>query len=92
MDTGMSRSPEYLREYSGGTLIAVSVVFIVLDLFFVGLRELARHRTKATWGWDDYFILPALVVNIGLCIHGISMLFLTKVTGDCAEYPQLWLL
>ncbi|KAL8898239.1 MAG: hypothetical protein Q9207_006803 [Kuettlingeria erythrocarpa] len=73
MASGHSRSPEYLREYSGGTLIAVAIAFIVLDLLFVGLRELARHRTKATWGWDDYLILPALVVNISLCIHGIVM-------------------
>lgn len=72
MDPRGSPSPEYLREYSGGTLIAVAIVFIVLGLLFVGLRELARHRTKAAWGWDDYLVVPALVVNIGLCVHGIG--------------------
>lgn len=72
MESGTRPSPEYLSEYSGGTLIAVSIVIIVLALLFVGLRELARHRTKAAWGWDDYFIISALIMDIGLGIHGIG--------------------
>lgn len=74
MDPGGSRSPKYLSEYSGGILIAVAIVFIVLEVLFVGSRELARYRTKAAWGWDDYLVLPALTVNISLCVHGIGTL------------------
>ncbi len=92
MGPGGSRSSEYLREYSGDALVAVAVVFIVLDLLFVGLRELARYRTKAAWGWDDYLIFPALIVNIGLCVHGIGTLFPGKVITSRAHIPQLWLL
>ena len=64
---------EYLEAYSGGRLVAVAALFIVLDLLFVALREVARYLTKATWGWDDYFLVPALVTNLGVCIHGIGI-------------------
>lgn len=85
MDSGTIRSPEHVTNYSGGSVIAVAVLFTVLDLLFAILRELARYRTKATWGWDDYLIIPALTVNIGLCVHGIGMFRLWKLTEACAE-------
>ena len=64
-------SLEYLAEYCGGRLIAVSVAFIVLEIFFVALRSFARLETSSPRGWDDYLIGPALILNLGTCVVGI---------------------
>ncbi|KAI4280545.1 MAG: hypothetical protein L6R38_004369 [Xanthoria sp. 2 TBL-2021] len=79
MDFARGFSSPDLHAYRGGHLILVATVFIVLDLLFVTLRELARRRTKANYGWDDYLIIPALVMNLGLCTHGIVMVAVAGV-------------
>lgn len=75
MSTGPSvpaHSPEYLAEYSGHTLIFISALFITLESVFVALRYYARTLSTSTKGWDDLIIPMAWLVNIGLCILGIS--------------------
>lgn len=65
-------SPAYLAEYIGYQVIGVAIAFMVLETVFVILRSLARRKTLSPLGWDDYLIIPALVVNLGMCAHGIS--------------------
>ncbi|MCJ1230808.1 hypothetical protein MMC12_007482 [Toensbergia leucococca] len=72
-------SLEYLAEYCGGRLIAVSVAFIVLEIFFVALRSFARLETSSPRGWDDYLIGPALILNLGTCVVGILMVHFAGV-------------
>lgn len=71
-------SQAYLAEYIGYQVIAVAISFIVLETVFVVLRSLARRKTLSPLGWDDYLIVPALVVNLGMCALGISQLTMTS--------------
>lgn len=65
-------SPAYLAEYIGNQVIGVAIAFMVLETVFVILRFVARRKTLSPLGWDDYLIYPALVVNLGMCAHGIG--------------------
>jgi hypothetical protein len=67
--------PGYLAEYKGGQLVATSIVFIILETFFVVLRFYARRIKRASVGLDDWFIWPALVANVAVCVEAISMQF-----------------
>ena len=52
---------------SSGEIIAISVIFTVLELFFVGLRLWARRITRANGGGigtDDVLALLAAVSNV----------------------------
>ncbi len=71
-------SQAYLAEYIGYRVIAVAVTFIALETVFVVLRSVARRKIPSPLGWDDYLIIPALVANIGICVHGISQLTMTS--------------
>lgn len=63
----------YLDEYCGGELIATAVVFMALEIAFSAVRWYAKRRQEVPIGLDDWFIWPALGVNIILCIEGLSM-------------------
>jgi hypothetical protein len=63
--------PGYLAEYKGGQLIATSVIFIVLDIIFFGLRLYARKIKEAPADLDDWFLWPALIVNLAVCLEAI---------------------
>ena len=59
-------------------LLAVCVVFLVLNTFFVVLRFIARlHVKQQQIGLDDVFIIVGYVFNIGLCVDALSKLLLT---------------
>lgn len=54
-------------------LINIAIAFIVLNTLFVGLRFVARLLVKkAELGWDDWLLIPAYILNIGLCAAGIG--------------------
>ena len=59
--------PGYFEQNIGATLVAISAVFIALDIIFVGLRFYSRRLNKTPWGWDDTLMYPALVLNLGTC-------------------------
>lgn len=65
-------SPEYLAEDRGQTMIAISVLFIVLDIVFLWLRAYAQKLARIAIGLDDIIISLACFTHIGLCILGIS--------------------
>ena len=52
--------------------VQTCIAFIVIEVLFVLLRS-STHLTPQNlrWGWDDYFIFPALVFNVALCIEHI---------------------
>ena len=60
--------PGYLDAYSGHQLVGVAIIFIVLDIFFVGARFLAKTKVVAGLGADDYALLPALPCALACCI------------------------
>lgn len=59
--------PGYFEQNISATLVAISAVFIALDIIFVGLRFYSRRLSKTPWGWDDTLMCPALVFNLGTC-------------------------
>ncbi|KAJ5100511.1 hypothetical protein N7456_006563 [Penicillium angulare] len=71
--------PGYLNEYCGGELIATAVVFMVLEIAFATIRWYAKRRQDVPIGLDDWFIWPALAVNIILCIEGLILIPLAGV-------------
>ena len=60
-------------EYSGNTLVAISIIFVILNAIFVTLRCYARSLTKAVYGWDDYLIFASLISNTALSVVLIRM-------------------
>ncbi|KAF1956866.1 hypothetical protein CC80DRAFT_593548 [Byssothecium circinans] len=68
-------TPEYLAEDSGPTLIAISVLFIVLDSIFVALRFYARNLNHSPIGLDDFIVPFGWFNHVGLCILGITMVY-----------------
>jgi len=59
--------------YSGNILQGVAIAFIILGVFFVGLRYVSRYIKGLSLGLDDFLILPALIFNITLCGISIGM-------------------
>ena len=64
-------SPSYLAEDKGHVIVAVAAAFIVADIIFTTLRFAARRKCNASFGWDDYLIIPSLLSN--LAIYGLSI-------------------
>lgn len=57
--------------YIGYQLKAVAISFTVLEIIFVGLRYVAQRLNRRPFGIDDWLILPALVLCIGLNISAL---------------------
>ena len=54
-------------------LVITSIVFIILDTFFLALRSISRCLVKkVSVGYDDLLLWSAYVVNIGLCAVGLG--------------------
>lgn len=64
--------PGYLSERQGYKLLIVAVLFIILETLFAGLRYFSRRKQHTPIGIDDWFIWPALVFNVGLCVESIG--------------------
>ena len=58
--------PGYAEEYSGDRLRDTAIAFIVLEVGFVTLRYISRALGKLPIGIDDYLMIPALVVCLGV--------------------------
>ena len=52
------------KEDDGAVLIAVNGVTIGLGVALVSLRVYVRTRMKNNFGWDDFFIILALVRSV----------------------------
>jgi hypothetical protein len=58
-------------EYSGNKLVAISIIFVILNTIFITLRCYARSLTKAVYGWDDYLVFAGFVSNTALSVVSI---------------------
>ncbi|KAJ8131016.1 hypothetical protein O1611_g2610 [Lasiodiplodia mahajangana] len=47
-------------------IVIVTIVFSIISLISVVLRFVARHKQTAPLRWDDYSILIAVILNLGL--------------------------
>ncbi|KAL9602097.1 MAG: hypothetical protein Q9219_002093 [cf. Caloplaca sp. 3 TL-2023] len=61
----MEQQPPSQPSGPGRTYIAINALFIVLVSALVGLRFWARRLKKTYYGWDDWWILAALIIFYG---------------------------
>ena len=76
----MSTSGFQIRDYlldanQGKPGLDTAIAFIVIGIVFVGLKLLARAVTRTRPGWDDYLLLPTLLVFVGECASMICTSF-----------------
>jgi hypothetical protein len=60
--------------YSGDTVAAISIIFVILNAIFITLRCYAHSLTKAVYGWDDYLIFASFISDTALSVMLIRML------------------
>lgn len=72
-----ANSSFWLRQW-----LNVAIAFLVLDIFFVIMRYVARRVVKKTeWWWDEFCIGPALLANIVfICLYICVLSLRTKYT------------
>jgi hypothetical protein len=58
--------------YIGYITRNVAIAFIILEVFFVGMRYLAQRLGRKPWGWDDWVMLPALILCLGVNASTLS--------------------
>lgn len=61
---------------AGSKSINLSIAIAVIDTLAVGLRLLARSKTKAPFAIDDYFIVGSLVPLYGMIAAGTLRMLL----------------
>ncbi|KAL9077050.1 MAG: hypothetical protein Q9161_000683 [Pseudevernia consocians] len=71
--------PSYAEEYSGDIVLRTAIAFIVLELTFVTLRYISRALGKLPAGPDDYLMIPALVICLGVDASSIVSLYVGNV-------------
>ncbi|KAK0611881.1 hypothetical protein B0T14DRAFT_571735 [Immersiella caudata] len=64
------------NDYSGDSLVHAAIVSIALTSFVMALRFYAKHLSGGRWGYDDALIFAAYIVNVGLCVVAILMVYL----------------
>ena len=64
--------PGYAEEYSGDIALRTAIAFIVLEFTFVTLRYISRALGKLPAGPDDYLMIPARVICLGVDASSIG--------------------
>jgi len=65
-------APSYFTDNRSHVLLATGTSFIVLELTAFGLRVFVRWLKRVPFGWDDALMIPALIMNLGLCITALG--------------------
>ncbi|KAK3945719.1 putative integral membrane protein [Diplogelasinospora grovesii] len=60
-----------LYGYGGDRVIACGIIFAVLCTVFLGLRFLSHYVDRRPFGADDWVMIPAWVLMMGLCANVI---------------------
>ncbi|KAL8953359.1 MAG: hypothetical protein Q9222_000786 [Ikaeria aurantiellina] len=83
-----SLPPDYLTADDGWKVTLVAVVLIVLQVLAVTARFSARRMQKAPLLADDYWIIPALVFGLALCILAICTVPIASVGRHTAAVVE----
>jgi len=67
-------SPDYMSAYSGDTLRDVAIAFAILEIIFVSFRFASNYVGKTPLGADDWLMIPALILCLGLDITSLGRL------------------
>ncbi|KAI1166563.1 hypothetical protein F5B18DRAFT_648628 [Nemania serpens] len=70
-DPDISELEGGLFAYGGQSVIIWASLFIVLCTFFVTLRFISIRISRRPIGLEDWLILPAWIIELGLCVNGI---------------------
>jgi hypothetical protein len=72
----------YYTDDRGGILLGVASAFLALEVVAFILRAVSRRMRRVAFGWDDALMVPALLMNILLCIFGICKAFLLTILTE----------
>ncbi|KAI1419682.1 hypothetical protein F5Y12DRAFT_793006 [Xylaria sp. FL1777] len=70
-DPDISQLEGGLFAYGGKSVIIWASLFIVLCTLFVALRFISLRIARRPIGLEDWLIVPAWIIEIGLCANGI---------------------
>lgn len=74
--------------------IAFSAVFLPFVLLFVALRFYCRHKSRASWGFDDALVAFAAIGQIGLAAICIGLFSLVSIRDGLRltmyQLSQIW--
>ena len=71
-ETTASYSAAYLNQYTGDTLLAVIILFVVLVPASVNLRFYARRLGDVKWGLDDTLGILGTIFCLALCASALG--------------------
>lgn len=71
--TKMAFPPGYLAENRSAQTENVTIVFGIVEVFFVGLFFISKYTNKTAHGIDAYLMLPAFLMCFTTIIVNISM-------------------
>ncbi|KAL8944881.1 MAG: hypothetical protein Q9216_000171 [Gyalolechia sp. 2 TL-2023] len=67
---------EHIHEDRGSEVVGAVITVAILATVAVTLRFMSRKHMKVAISWDDYLMIPALVLALGLCfIDGYGVRF-----------------
>ena len=70
--TSKFRRPAYLAENRAVECVNVTIVFAILEVFFISLFFFARSKSKTANAWDTYLMVPAFlfcysIIPVNIC-------------------------
>lgn len=80
VSTSSAFPPGYLEARTGNDIIAATTVILIITTLFLGLRFYARTLTTASRSWDDFLLIPAYILFLGLTVICYGMLTLRMKT------------
>lgn len=54
------------------SMMGMAIIFIILGTLFTVIRFITRKMQKIRIGWDDWLIIPALILMLAMCINMIT--------------------
>ncbi|PLB43653.1 hypothetical protein P170DRAFT_513988 [Aspergillus steynii IBT 23096] len=85
-------SPGYLQESQQGTILGVTVLFIILETLAVTFRGVSKLIGRLNWGWDDALIVLGFILctvingcSIADVHHGGVGLHIQRVAKESPE-------
>lgn len=70
--TKMAFPPGYLAENRSAQTTNVTIVFGIVEVFFVGLFFISKYTNKTANGMDTYLMLPAFLMCFSTIILNLS--------------------
>lgn len=85
MASAANITPGYLQESQQGTILGVTILFIILETLSVAFRGVSKLIGRLNWGWDDGLIVLGFILCMVIngCAIGMSFYLREKKQGVC---------